>query len=135
MDRLRVLIAEDHDDLRGIVVAVLSSEFEVIGAVVDGEKLVQAAISLKPDVIVTDIVMPLMDGFSARNELRAKGINHPFVFMTMIDIDEILSSLVDGAVGYVHKMDLFQELKTAIHEVALGGSYISQSFRERLGGP
>ena len=77
MDRLRVLIAEDHEDLRGIVVAVLSSEFEVIGAVGDGEKLVQAAISLKPDVIVTDIVMPLMDGFSARNELRAKGIDHP----------------------------------------------------------
>ena len=127
---LRVLIADDLEDVRGIVVALLSSDFQVVGAVSDGQQLVQAAIFLQPDVIVSDIHMPVMDGVSAKKELRSKGIKCPFVFMTMFDLRGLSASEEEAPVGYLHKMDLFNELKLAIHAVALGDSYISRSFRE-----
>jgi DNA-binding NarL/FixJ family response regulator len=129
----RILIAEDHENLRGIVVAMLSSEFQVVGAVGDGEQLVQAAVFLQPDVIVSDIRMPAKDGLTAREELRLKGVNPPFVFMTMLEPADLSSFITAGAVGYVHKTDLFNELKLAINAALLGKSYLSQTFQEKLG--
>ena len=132
MDKLRVLVAEDHEDFRGIVVALLSSEFQIVGAVGDGEQLAQAAMFLQPDVVVSDIRMPVMNGFSARNELRSKGFIFPFVFMTTFDLKGVFNT-EDAPVGYLHKNDLFNELKLAIQAVARGNSYMSQTFRENKG--
>jgi DNA-binding NarL/FixJ family response regulator len=128
-----VLVAEDHDDLRAIVVAILSAEFWVVGAVGDGEQLVHGAIILKPDVIVSDIRMPVKDGPTAREELRSQGIDRPFVFMTMFEPADISSLLATGDVAYVHKTDLFNELKPAIHAVLDGNSYLSKTFQKKLG--
>jgi DNA-binding NarL/FixJ family response regulator len=135
VNALRVLIAEDHEDMRAIIVALLSSAFQVVGAVGDGEQLVQGAIFLKPDVIISDINMPRMDGITAKRELRSKGIEYPFVFITLMDLEglSLSSSLEEGPVGYVHKNDIFNELKLAIHTVMLGNTYISRTFRETLG--
>jgi DNA-binding NarL/FixJ family response regulator len=133
VNELRVLIADDHEDLRGIVVALLSSDFQVVGAVGDGQQLVQAAIFLQPDVIISDVRMPAMDGLSAKKELRSKGIQCPFIFMTTTDLKDLAASEEETCIGYLHKLDLFNELKLAIHAVALGDSYISRSFRERSG--
>src|SRR5262245_61980152 len=99
---LRVLIAEDHDDVRAIVVALLSSEFQVVAAVGNGSELVQSATFLQPDVIVTDISMPVMDGFSAHSELRSEGLEYPFVFITMLDLQGLPSDIMEKAVGLVH---------------------------------
>jgi CheY-like chemotaxis protein len=134
VNQLRVLVAEDNEDLRPIIVALLSSEFQVVGAVGDGEQIVMGAIFLKPDVIVTDISMPVMDGIAAMNELRSRGIEYPFVFMTAISI-EGFSSKVDGPVAYVHKNDLFSELKLSVHAVMMGDTYMSHSFRQVKGEP
>ena len=132
MEGLRVLVAEDREELRSVVVALLSSEFQVVGAVGDGEQLVQAAISFNPDVIVSDIEMPLMDGFSARKDVLSNGIEKPFVFTTMMNIEQLPSNLEEIPVGYVHKTDLVNELRLAVHAVAVGRSYVSRSLRENL---
>ena len=78
--------------------------------------------------------MPWMDGFSAKNELRSKGMKCPFVFVTMLNLQGFSSSGEEGPVGYVHKMDLFNELKLAIHTVARGNSYTSRSLQATPGG-
>jgi DNA-binding NarL/FixJ family response regulator len=127
--RLRVLIAVTHDQLRGRIASLLNSEFQVIGAVVDGEELVEAAFLLQPDVIVSDIDMPVMGGYDAREELLARNIQYPFVFITLLRI-AIASVLAEGPVGYVHKIDLGEELKLAVNSVARGRFYASRSFRE-----
>jgi CheY-like chemotaxis protein len=134
VNELRVLVAEDNEDLRPIIVALLSSEFQVVGAVGDGEQIVLGAIFLKPDVIVTDINMPVMDGIAAMNELRSRGLEYPFVFLTVMTIDGF-SGKIEGPVAYVHKNDLFSELKLAVHAVMLGDIYVSRSFRRVQGEP
>ena len=130
MDKLRVLIAEDHEQLRATIVDLLDAEFTVVGAVGDGQQLVEATPVLNPSLIVSDIDMPLMDGFSAMRALRAKSIQTPFVFITLMSLDGISSGVEDHPVGFVHKADLAIELKSALHAVAVGVSYLSRSFRQ-----
>ena len=128
MDKLRVLVADDHELIRAVMVALLSPQFEVVSSVSDGDQLVQAALLSKPDAIVSDIQMPLIDGFSARKELQSKGIYAPFVFVTTRNMEE-LPPLPEGAVGFVQKTDLAAELALAVLAVLLGRAYLSQSFQ------
>jgi DNA-binding NarL/FixJ family response regulator len=127
----RIVVAEDHENLRGIVVAMLSSEFQVVGAVGDGDQLVQAVLFLQPDVIVSDIRMPGKDGLAAREELRFRGIDLPFVFMTMLEPSDLFPLIRKGAVAYVHKTDLFNELKLAIAATLQGHTYFSNAFDQQ----
>ena len=129
MDKLRVLIAEDREELRATIIELLRAEFTVVGDVGDGQKLVETASSLKPDIIVSDIDIPLLDGFSAMRVLRTKGIEAPFVFITSMAVEGLSSAVEDHPVGYVHKSDLMNELKSALHAVTVGVSYLSRSFR------
>src|SRR5262245_39466575 len=129
--RLRVLIAEDNEDVRAILVALLSSEFEVVGAVGDGEQLVRSAMVLQPDLIISDISMPQRDGFAAKTELQARCFERPFVFVSIMDYEGFDPPAEESPVGYVHKIDIFTELKLAIRTVAVGNSYISRSFKKR----
>jgi DNA-binding NarL/FixJ family response regulator len=131
MNRLRVLVADDHDNTRALVVSLLDEEFQLVGDVPDGEMLVHAALRLKPDVIVSDIMMPRLDGFSARGELASKGMHVPFVFITVMKIDELLQGAEPAGIAYVHKSDLPDELSPAIHAVHQSRSYVSRSFRRR----
>ena len=128
MEKLRVLVAEDHEPIRTFVVALLGDVFQVVAAVSDGEQLVEAAGFSSPDVIVTDIAMPHMDGLQARKELASTGIRIPFVYMTLMDMVKLPSILPGEAVGYVHKLDLPYELAPAIWAVVGGSPYYSKSF-------
>ena len=74
MKGLRVLVAADHEDLRALLVALLCSDFQVVAAVDESEQLVEAAIFLKPDIIISDVGMPWIDSFSIKNELWSRGI-------------------------------------------------------------
>jgi CheY-like chemotaxis protein len=130
MDKLRVLIAEDHEELRATVVELLKTEFTVVDAVDDGQQLIETASLLEPNAIVCDVDMPLMDGFSAMRILRAKGIQAPFVFITSMAVEGLSSVVEDHPVGFVHKTDVVNELKSALHAVAVGVSYLSRSFRQ-----
>ena len=133
MDKsLRVLVAEDHESLRRILVALLQSEFEVVASVGDGDELVKAAILFRPDVIVSDIVMPVQDGLSARKQLLSRGVDVPFVFITL---DTDLISPDAHTTSCVHKSDLTAELTHSVRTVAAGGIYLSQTFRKIWGNP
>jgi DNA-binding NarL/FixJ family response regulator len=133
LEKLRVLVAEDHDSVRGILVSLLQSEFVVVASVGDGEKLVKAAALLRPDVIVSDILMPRKDGLAARAELLSMGIELPFVFVTMMD-PHLLSPLPE-TISYIHKSDLISELNDSVRAVARGEIYLSRLFREMWGNP
>jgi CheY-like chemotaxis protein len=111
-ETLRVLVADDHDAMRQCVVGLLSDNFVVIGAVSDGFELTEAAARLKPDVIVSDVRMPRLSGPDAMNNLRAAGINIPFVF---ISCDQYLVKHL-ALIGEtcIHKMDLESKLEDAV---------------------
>ena len=129
MNGLRVVVAEDHLALRGVVVGILSREFEVVEAVGDEEELILAAIRHKPDVIVADVAIPFMDGLSARRELLSRGVQYPFVFTTILDLAAIPPGAGEPTIAYVHKNDMVNELNLAVRAVAAGNTYISRLFR------
>jgi DNA-binding NarL/FixJ family response regulator len=139
MNRYRVLIADDHrifaEGLRGL----LETEFEVVGLAGDGQELVAAATRLKPDVIVTDVSMPSLNGIEAAEHLRELGVDAPIVFLTQHrDLAYARRALAVGALGYVLKHAASSELITAVQEAIQGRSFISsliagellQTFRE-----
>jgi CheY-like chemotaxis protein len=82
VNRPRILVADDHARMRNCIVCVLSAEFDVVGAVCDGDELVTAALELEPDVIVSDISMPKLSGIDAKKCLQALGADIPFVFVS-----------------------------------------------------
>jgi DNA-binding NarL/FixJ family response regulator len=129
LGKLRVLVAEDHHVIRTFVATLLKEEFDVVGAVGDGEQLLEAARASLPDVIVSDIEMPGMDGLMAREELLSNGIQIPFVFITLLDMARLLAHHDRHPAGYVHKMDIINELNSGVHAVANGRSYLSRSFK------
>ena len=129
MDRLRVLLAEDNEEVRAIVVSLLRQAFDVLDAVADGNELVEAVIRLSPDVVVSDMSMPSMSGESARRELMARGFDHPFIFITIMKADWSSSGEVRSRLGYVYKGDMLDELIPAVRAVARGESYLSTSFQ------
>jgi DNA-binding NarL/FixJ family response regulator len=120
LNKLKLVIAEDHEQMRCGLIKWLSARFEIVGAVKDGVYLVDAAISLHPDVIVSDILMPRLTGPQALKELAIKGYCIPFVF-----VSSETQLLREGAWSLVDKMDIPLELEKAIDTAALGKPYIS----------
>ena len=126
MRKLRVLIADDHEQIRSAIVQLLSNDFKIVGVAGDGEELVESALSLNPDVIVTDISMPLLSGPEALKELSARGYDIPFVLVSMnpLGADEFIRR---GASAVVDKLDIADELAAAVHSAALGHIHVSRT--------
>jgi DNA-binding NarL/FixJ family response regulator len=80
LSKIRILLADDHPNFPDMVQHFLEPWFEVIGKVTDGRSLLAAAMSLKPDVIVTDISMPILNGIDAANQLKELGCASRIVF-------------------------------------------------------
>jgi two-component system, NarL family, response regulator DesR len=126
MGRLRVLIADDNDPVRAAVGRILADEFELVGAVSTGRDLVNAALALKPDVIVSDLDMPSLDGLAALKVLRDAGDTTPFVLLTALEGD--VRDWIDmGVIGVVLKVDLL-DLVEAVQSAAAGRIYLSQTL-------
>jgi DNA-binding NarL/FixJ family response regulator len=132
--RKRILLADDHTLLLDGIRFILEPEFELVGAVEDGQSLLTAAKKLKPDVILLDISMPLLNGIDAAHQLRKLVPSASMIFVTMhADTDFVTEAFRAGASGYVLKRAAATELRTAIHEVLKGNRYISpQITREGL---
>jgi DNA-binding NarL/FixJ family response regulator len=125
-ERARVLLADDHlavlDDLR----ALLASEFEVVAAVGDGNALLSAVEALAPDVIVTDIAMPGLDGIAAAGEILRRSPSARIVFVTVHDEAEMVQKgFATGALGYVVKVAAGNDLVPAIRAALRGKRYVS----------
>ena len=109
-----------------MVQSFLEPSFEVIGKVTDGRALLVSAMNLKPDVIVTDISMPLLNGIDAANQLRDLGCTSRVVFLTVhSDSDFIRAGLATGAFAFVLKSKLTTDLVLAIREAVAGHIFIS----------
>jgi DNA-binding NarL/FixJ family response regulator len=131
MKRLRLLVADNNDAMRcSIVVELLFKGFQVVGAVCDGEELVQAATCLFPDVIVSNIFMPRMDGLAARKKLIARQQATPWVFVSTLGKEVVQFPLNDSPVALVYKSDMSAHLGNAVAAVLIGRPYLSPHYRE-----
>jgi DNA-binding NarL/FixJ family response regulator len=131
----RVLLADDHTLLLGAFEKLLAPECEIVGHVSDGRALIAAAETLKPDVIVLDIAMPLMNGLEAARHVKQKLRNVKLVFVTMHeDADLAAEAFRSGASAYLLKRSAASELMTAIREVMKGRSYVTPLVTEGLVG-
>jgi DNA-binding NarL/FixJ family response regulator len=135
MSRPRVLLADDHALLLGAFEKLLAGEFDVVGQVSDGRALVAEADKLRPDVIVLDISMPLLNGLEAGRQIKQKLRDVKLIFLTMNeDADLAAEAFRSGASGYVLKRSAASELSTAIREVMQGRSYVTPLITEGLVG-
>jgi DNA-binding NarL/FixJ family response regulator len=124
--RARILLADDHKAMRERVVHLLEDEFEVLGALEDGQAIVNAALELKPDLCLLDISMPILNGIQVANELKHDGLSTKIIFLTIHeDPDFVQAALSTGASGYVVKSRIASDLLTAIRDVLAGGKFIS----------
>ncbi len=120
-DRIRVLIADDHRLFGQALEAILATDdrLEVVGHAGDGSEAVQLALAVKPEVILMDISMPIMDGFQATKQIRKQRPHARVLMLTgsnsRIDVDRAREA---GAAGYVTKDRIAAELIDAIIEVA-----------------
>jgi DNA-binding NarL/FixJ family response regulator len=131
----RVLLADDHTLLLGAFEKLLSPECEIVGHVSDGRALIAAAETLKPDVIVLDIAMPLMNGLEAARHVKQRLRNVKLVFVTMHeDADLAAEAFRSGASAYLLKRSAASELMMAIREVMHGRSYVTPLVTEGLVG-
>jgi DNA-binding NarL/FixJ family response regulator len=126
MERIRLLLADDHVMFAEGLQSLLRDEFELLGTAGNGQELVDAARSLDPQVILVDISMPLLNGFDAVREIRKGGSDARIIFLTMHNDPMLLGEAFRcGASGYVLKQAAGEELVIAIREVAAGNNYIS----------
>ena len=126
MRRPRVLVADDHSVILAGLYSLLEADFDVVGAVEDGRAALEAARRLKPDVIILDISMPLLNGIEAAIQLRKMVPQSKIIFLTMHgDVAFLKEAFRAGASGYVTKQSAASELVTAIHEVTKGRTYIT----------
>ena len=132
--RARILLADDHREMRDLVVRLLGQEFDMLEPVVDGRELLEKASELKPDVCLLDISMPILNGIEVAVRLAEGGSNAKIVFLTIHrDWDFVKAALKSGASGYVIKTHMLSDLHTALREVLAGRTFISPSIHYRQG--
>lgn len=118
MKRAKVLLADDHKIVAQALANYLRTEFELVGIVDDGQKMLEQARKTNPDVIVADITMPQLTGLEALRKLRAEGMECKVIFLTMHGEPPLAAeALRAGASGYLLKHSAGEELIAAIHEV------------------
>jgi len=127
--RARVLLADDHRVVAQGLKSMLSAEFDLVGVVTDGRAMVEASKTLRPDVIVADVSMPVMSGIDALDKLRQEGVDVPVVFLTMHNQPGYARrALKAGASGYVLKLAAPEELIQAIQVALEGGTFVSPAL-------
>ena len=127
--RSTILIADDHLMLAELCKSLLESEFKVVGIVHNGQQLVHAAAELKPDVIVVDIAMPILNGLDAGQRAKEMVPDVKLVYLTMNSDPELAAeALLRGASGYLLKTCAASELVVAVRTVLRGKSYMCSAL-------
>lgn len=122
----RAILADDHTLVAEALRELVALHFDVVATVADGHALVASATTLKPDVIVVDIAMPLLNGLEACRQLKQKIAGVKFVFLTMNEDPELAAEAMrSGASGYVLKKSAASELLQAMQLALRGKSYVT----------
>jgi DNA-binding NarL/FixJ family response regulator len=132
---IRVLLVDDQELIRAGLRGILRTRFgfEIVGELADGQGVVAAAATLRPDVVVMDVRMPGTDGVAATAQLRAAGDPAPVLVLTTFDDDEILTgALRAGAAGFLLKGVPAEDLQKAVRTVAEGGSWLDPAVTGRV---
>jgi DNA-binding NarL/FixJ family response regulator len=135
MYRPKVVIADDHAMVREAFQKLLDQECDVVGSVADGRALLEAVSILKPDVILLDITMPLLNGLDAGHQLKRMMPNVKLIILTASeDPDLIGEAFHKGASAYLLKHCAASELLGAIREVLCGRSYVTPLIAQNIEG-
>jgi DNA-binding NarL/FixJ family response regulator len=133
MGRPRILIADDHTLVAEAFKTLLEPDYQVVKLVVDGRSLLAAAKELKPDLVLLDLGMPLLNGLDAGRELKKSLPKTKLIVLTMNEDPDVASeALRNWASGYLLKKSAGVELKEAIGEVLRGHSYVTPKIAQKL---
>ncbi len=126
----RLLIADDHAMFAETLRDYLEKTYTVVGLVMDGRAMVEQALQLRPDVIVVDVGMPLMNGLDAARRIKVQAPSTKFVFLTMRDDPNLAAAALElGPIGFVLKHSAGEELLKAIDHVLHSKSYVTPRLR------
>ena len=132
MYRSRILIADDHNLVAELCKNLLQPEFDVVGIACDGRSLVRMACRHRPDVIIVDIAMPLLNGLDAAQQVKQSQPAVKIIFLTMNSDPAIaVEGMRRSASGYVLKTSAVSELLFCVREVLKGNTYVSSRISKR----
>ena len=115
MQRPRIVLAEDNSEMREKLQDLLESQFDVVGSVADGLQAIDSALKFEPDILVSDISMPILNGLKAGERLRDLGCSAKLIFVTVHDDEDYRDAAFSiGAFGYVLKARVDTDLLPAI---------------------
>ncbi len=127
--KIRILLGDDHALILDGLRASLQTQYEVVGLATDGRALIEAAERLKPDLIITDISMPLLNGFEAARHIKKTVPSAKVIFLSQhLNPAYLKQALKLGASGYVLKSGATEELHKAITAILRGQTYITSAF-------
>ncbi|MGB8989143.1 MAG: response regulator transcription factor [Candidatus Sulfotelmatobacter sp.] len=130
-NRSRILIADDHTLVAELCKRLLETEFDVVGIVSDGRALLRAASELKPDVVVVDVAMPILNGLDAGQQVKEMLPSVKLVYLTMNpDAEVAAEAFARGASGYLLKTCASSEMVLAVRDALRGRSYVSQGLSQ-----
>ena len=130
---IRVLLADDHKMIAEALASLLKESVDVVGIVGDGRSLIDEATRLQPDVVVTEIYMPLLNGVDALKQLRSSGIDSRFVFLTgHAEAKLAAETFRAGASGFLSKQCAAEELIQAVRDVAQGRVYVTPLIEKEM---
>jgi DNA-binding NarL/FixJ family response regulator len=133
MKRPRVLLADDHPLILEGLRSLLETECEVVGVIRDGRSLVEAASRLRPDVIVLDISLPLLNGIDAARQIKKELPQAKVLFLTMhANPGYLREALAAGASGYVLKTSAGEELPDAIQDALRNRLHVTAGFGDEI---
>jgi DNA-binding NarL/FixJ family response regulator len=133
MNRPRIVIADDHTLVAEAFKSLLEPDYQVVKIVADGQSLLATAKELKPDLVLLDLGMPILNGLDAGMELKKILPRTKLIILTMNEDADIASKACrHWASGYLLKKSAGVELKKAISEVLQGHSYITPSIAQKL---
>jgi len=129
----RIFIADDQEEMLNTIANTLKDEFQVVGFAGNGRELLERVPLLKPEIVVLDIFMPLVNGIEAAFRLKAAGCSAGMVFVTVNeDKDFVEAAMAVGARGYVLKPHLATDLVPAVQSALRDGVFLSPCLQAKL---